>query len=173
MSQKTYIKAANIAMLVSIAVIFSACGSSAASRKDTASGTHGSAAYQLDQYTRGDQKSNTATGETGECVVNPVYFSFDSSELSSVARDMLSGDARCLKARSGAPITVTGMADSRGTEEYNLALGQKRAKVVVSYMVSLGVDAERLKDHSAGEEYARGTDELGWSLDRRAEFNLR
>jgi len=68
---------------------------------------------------------------------------------------------------------VTGYTDSRGTEEYNLALGDRRARAVIDYMGDLGADRSRLTSSSMGEEMAQGESEASWRLDRKVTFTER
>lgn len=107
--------------------------------------------------------------DTG-CQLNAVYFGFDSSNLEASAREAIAKNADCMRSKGIGGLRVTGYTDPRGTEEYNLALGDRRAKSVSQYMVSLGVDGKALSTSSVGEEMARGEDEAGWAQDRRAEF---
>ena len=102
------------------------------------------------------------------CVVETVYFAFDSSELDSSARAALQEAVECYrgKADPGLSLLLTGAADPRGTEEYNIALGERRARSVRGYLVSLGLDSSRISTTSVGEEFATGTDEAGWARDR-------
>ena len=131
-----------------------------------------------DGLTGSDQRgrrASTSGGDdlaNGNCRVESVYFAYDSSELDGSARSTLEGNAGCLNRRTGTA-AVTGMTDPRGTEEYNLALGDRRARTVSQYMGNLGVEGSRMQVHSVGEEYADGEDESGWSRDRRAEIELR
>jgi peptidoglycan-associated lipoprotein len=85
-------------------------------------------------------------------LLKPVYFSYDSVELTEEGRGILQKNAEYLKRRSTAKILIEGHADSRGTNEYNLALANRRADVVRTYIVSLGVAADRLTIVSKGEE---------------------
>ena len=107
----------------------------------------------------------------GPCSLDPVYFSFDSSTLESSARDAISQNAQCMRERGIGSVRITGYTDPRGTEEYNLALGDRRARSVEQYMSSLGVERGGLSTASMGEEMARGADESGWARDRRVEFS--
>ncbi len=102
------------------------------------------------------------------CVVETVYFAFDSSELDSSSRAALQEAVECLRGQSdaGMSLLLTGAADPRGTEEYNIALGERRAQAVRSYLTSLGLDGNRVSTTSVGEEMATGTDEAGWARDR-------
>jgi peptidoglycan-associated lipoprotein len=102
------------------------------------------------------------------CVVETVYFAFDSSELDSAARAALQEAADCYRGQAdpGLSLLLTGACDPRGTEEYNIALGERRAQSVRSYLTSLGLDSSRISTTSVGEEMATGTDEAGWARDR-------
>ena len=108
----------------------------------------------------------------GDCRTEAVYFAYDSSELDARARSAIESNANCVQRRTG-QAAVTGMTDPRGTEEYNLALGDRRARTVTQYMGNLGVEGSRMQVHSVGEEYASGEEESGWSRDRRADIELR
>lgn len=99
-----------------------------------------------------------------------VYFQYDESELSDDTRDALARNADLLKGQPQFQLTIEGHADSRGTNEYNLALGERRANAVRSYMSSLGVAADRMRTISYGEERPACTEEEEscWSQNRRA-----
>ena len=102
------------------------------------------------------------------CVVETVYFAFDSAELDSSARAALQEAVECYRGQAdpGLSLLLTGACDPRGTEEYNIALGERRAQSVRNYLVSLGLDSSRINITSVGEEMATGTDEAGWARDR-------
>jgi peptidoglycan-associated lipoprotein len=106
--------------------------------------------------------------------LKPVYFAYDSDALDDLARATMSANAEVLKKYSTWAITIEGHCDERGTAEYNLALGDRRALAVKNYMVSLGIVADRLKTISYGSEYpfAPGHDEQAWLQNRRAHFLL-
>jgi peptidoglycan-associated lipoprotein len=107
------------------------------------------------------------------CSLDTVYFAFDSSSLEPAARDAIAKNANCIKEKNYGGVQVTGYTDPRGTEEYNLALGDRRAKSVEQYLGSLGIDKGKLSTSSMGEEMARGEDEAGWAKDRKVEFTSR
>lgn len=107
------------------------------------------------------------------CSLSPVYFDFDVAELDSSARNAVAANVRCMKDRGIATVQLTGHTDPRGTEEYNLALGDRRARTATAYLRDLGVEEQRMNAVSAGEERATGDDERGWSQDRRADIELR
>ena len=98
-----------------------------------------------------------------------VFFAYDSSELSAEGRATLEKQAGWLKQYANVNITVEGHCDERGTREYNLALGERRAQAVKNYLVSLGVPAERLNTISYGKERpaVMGADESAWAQNRR------
>lgn len=102
----------------------------------------------------------------------PVFFAFDSSDLDSAGQQALNTNAEILKKYSTWVITIEGHADERGTAEYNLALGERRAVAARTYLVSLGVPADRLRTVSYGKEFPfdPGHDEAAWARNRRAQF---
>ncbi|MBV8200624.1 MAG: peptidoglycan-associated lipoprotein Pal [Acidobacteria bacterium] len=99
-----------------------------------------------------------------------VYFAFDESALNDDARGKLSRNADLLKAQARLNLTIEGHCDERGTSEYNLALGERRAAAVRSYLASLGVGADRMRTLSYGSERPVCTEheESCWSQNRRA-----
>jgi peptidoglycan-associated lipoprotein len=106
-----------------------------------------------------------------------VPFDYDKSDLGPQAREVLASVAQVLKERKaeGIDVTVEGHCDERGTVDYNIALGNRRAAAVADYLVDLGaVDRERAKKVSFGKERPRtpGHDEAAWAENRRAEFKL-
>jgi peptidoglycan-associated lipoprotein len=101
-----------------------------------------------------------------------VYFLFDSSALTPQAQDVLRKKAAFLKANPNVKVTIEGHCDERGTNEYNLALGEARAKSAKTFLVDLGVPAARLATISYGEERPidPGHTEEAWAKNRRAHF---
>jgi peptidoglycan-associated lipoprotein len=101
-----------------------------------------------------------------------VYFGYDSADLSSEARAALDANAGVLKKYPAWTVTIEGHCDERGTAEYNLALGERRAAAAQSYVVALGVPASRVKTVSYGKEFPfdPGHDEAAWARNRRAHF---
>ena len=102
----------------------------------------------------------------------PVFFALDSSEVDQLGQQALNADAAVLKKYPTWVITLEGHCDERGTAEYNLALGERRALAAKTYLVSLGVPADRLRTVSYGKEFPfdPGHDEAAWSKNRRAQF---
>lgn len=108
-----------------------------------------------------------------QCSFEPPLFDFDDVTLSEEARAALQRAVECIQRERNTRYVLIGRADPRGTAEYNLALGERRARVVQRYMISLGVLPDRLAVSSEGSEFATGTDEAGWRRDRRVDFRLR
>jgi peptidoglycan-associated lipoprotein len=104
--------------------------------------------------------------------LKPVFFEYDSSELAGDARGVLDANALVLKKYPSWTITIEGHCDERGTAEYNLALGERRAVASRAYLVSLGISADRLRTVSYGKEFPfePGHDENAYVKNRRAHF---
>ena len=102
----------------------------------------------------------------------PVFFFLDSFDVAGDAQKALTANAEILKKYPSWVITIEGHCDERGTAEYNLALGEKRALAAKTYLVSLGIPADRLRTVSYGKEFPfdPGHDEDAWSKNRRAHF---
>lgn len=117
-------------------------------------------------------RDHAAAAASNACELQAVYFDFDDDTLSQETRDVLTTAAQCyFRDRLPPHIVLTGAADPRGTEQYNLALGERRARAVQRFLVMLGVSDARISVHSMGEETAAGTDEASWRLDRRVVAN--
>jgi peptidoglycan-associated lipoprotein len=114
------------------------------------------------------------TNQAGELKValETIYFNFDSANLSDQARSGLVKNAGLLNKIGKASIRVEGNCDERGSDDYNLALGEKRAKQAVQYLINLGIPAQRLTAISYGKEKpaAPGHDEASWAKNRRDDF---
>lgn len=102
-----------------------------------------------------------------------IYFDYDSSSLRPDAIATLQKNADKIKQVPGVIIQLAGHCDERGTQEYNLALGERRALAVRDYLIKLGIPGERLVTISYGEEFPAdpGHDESAWAKNRRVEFN--
>ena len=104
--------------------------------------------------------------------LKPLYFLLDSADVSSEGQQVLQANAAVLKKYPTMQITIEGHCDERGTPEYNLALGERRALAAKNYLVSLGVPADKIKTVSYGKEFPfdAGHDDAAWSKNRRAHF---
>jgi peptidoglycan-associated lipoprotein len=101
-----------------------------------------------------------------------VYFPFDQFALTNEARRVLDANAIILKSYPALKVSIEGHCDSRGSDEYNLALGERRAHVVKNYLVSLGIGSDRFETISYGEELPADSamTESAWAMNRRTEF---
>jgi peptidoglycan-associated lipoprotein len=124
---------------------------------DTSGGTTGS----------GDVSSSQTSGE-----LQTVYFDFDSYRVTNDGRSALKANADWLKANPTAEVQIEGHCDERGTVEYNLALGERRAAATRSYLQKMGIAKKRISTISYGKERPEdpGHDESAWSKNRRASF---
>jgi peptidoglycan-associated lipoprotein len=104
--------------------------------------------------------------------LKPTFFVVDSAELDDAGRAVATANADVLKKYGSWVVTIEGHADERGTAEYNLALGERRALAVKTYLVSLGIAPDRLRTVSYGKEFPfdPGHDEAAWAKNRRAHF---
>jgi len=104
--------------------------------------------------------------------LRPAFFVLDSSDLDDAGRSVVTGNVEVLKKYPQWVVTIEGHCDERGTAEYNLALGERRAAAVKTYMVSLGIAPDRLRTVSYGKEFPfdQAHTEDGWSKNRRAHF---
>ena len=104
--------------------------------------------------------------------LQPVFFEYDSSDISDAGRGTLQANAAVLKKYPSWVVTIEGHCDERGTAEYNLALGERRAVAARTYLISLGIDPNRLRTVSYGSEFPfdPAHSEGAWSRNRRAHF---
>jgi len=104
--------------------------------------------------------------------LKPVFFALDSDVLSAEAQKALDDAAALLKRYPSWAVTLEGHCDERGTAEYNLALGERRAVAARAYLVSVGIPADRLRTVSYGKEFPfdPGHDDAAWAKNRRAHF---
>ncbi len=165
--------------LFAIAFLFAACetasnvtgdsvsGSSSSSASGSASASASKAATASSSTTSAKQMSDA---EKLAQVGNTVYFGFDSAELTSDAQTALDRQAAFLNVNPALVVIVEGHADERGTREYNLALGDRRATAVRDYLLAKGLNAARIRTVSYGKERpaVSGSNEESWEKNRRA-----
>ena len=103
-----------------------------------------------------------------------IYFDYDKSDIRSDARNILAENAKGLTDHPTATIRIEGNCDERGTDEYNMALGQRRAEAAKAYLVNYGIDGGKITTISYGESrpVAKGHDEASWSQNRRDDFTI-
>lgn len=121
-----------------------------------------------------DQQSDEYKRIHGRCSENlsPIYFDFDQAGVSPAMTEILISNAEYLKTIPNAMVTIEGNSDERGTNEYNLALGERRAINSRQYLINLGIAADRMRTLSYGEERPLflGQDEDAYSMNRRVDF---
>ena len=140
-------------------------GSGASSDESSASSESSSADYS--------NNLSVVPGSQEDLIVNVgdrVFFGYDSSDLDADAQELLQDQVAWLKQYPAVSVTVEGHCDERGTREYNLALGEKRAQAVKNYLLSLGVSSERVSTISYGKERPAvvGSNDNAWSQNRRS-----
>lgn len=156
-----------IAILSLVSVLnLSSCASKDVKPSDEDKGNVAAATDTALDNTLGDSDSGKASG------LQTVHFGFDSSTLDEATKSTLKGNADILKANSKMKVQVEGHTDARGGIQYNIALGEKRANSVKSYLSSLGVSGDRITIVSFGKERPLdpGTTEDAYSKNRRANF---
>ena len=124
------------------------------------------------QETAKEMATGQAAAGALESALQKIYFNFDSAALSDESRANLSKNAELLASQPSVKLQIEGNCDERGSDEYNLALGERRAKAARDYLVNLGVAPDRLSIISYGEEKPadQGHDEAAWAKNRRDEF---
>ena len=159
-------------LLAGMAISLASAGCKSSGQAETA-GTGGVTGSEFDD---GGMASADQAGQRGRAIgLETVYFDFDSYQIRDDAKPLLKGNAQTIKGKPNWPaVVIEGHTDERGSEEYNLALGQRRAEQVKSYLVDLGVPAARLDTVSFGESQpaVQGHDEAAWQYNRRSEFAL-
>ena len=161
-----FISASGSATLFAAALLLAACSSD----PDVAATADTGGASSTTQTTDTGQ---VAPGSKEDFVINVgdrVFFDYDQYDLKPEAQAQLERQAAWLQQFPAVTLTVEGHCDERGTREYNLALGERRANAVTNYLVALGVDPNRLQTISYGKERPEvlGADESAWAQNRRA-----
>ena len=139
--------------------------STSTSTSSSSSGASGSSSDSTITYSY-DTDPKTALIKVGD----RVLFGYDSSELDDDDRSVLDNQAKFLNQNPSLKVTIEGHCDERGTREYNLALGEKRASAVKDYLISVGINSERISVVSYGKERPQvlGSNKAAWSMNRRS-----
>ncbi len=150
----------NFLLVVFAGLLLTACATQKKVAKESASGL-----IQSDIYTGKDTVEFLATG-----VPDRVFFATNKSILTTASRDTLRKQAAWMRKNKDITVTVEGHADERGTREYNLALGDRRANAVKDYLLTYGISGGRLSVISYGKERPvnSGSSPLAWSQNRRS-----
>ena len=161
--------------MCAVAFLFTACETASNVAGDSASGSSSSSATAAGTTSSSASNSTTAATQMSDAeklaqVGNTVYFGFDSSELAGEAQATLDRQAAFLNVNPTMVVIIEGHADERGTREYNLALGDRRAVAVRDYLLAKGLNAARVRTVSYGKERpaVSGSNEEAWAKNRRA-----
>lgn len=163
------VKAVTTVLLFGAVIALSACSSKTDTETNIKAENPGEALAgeeSLDSRPLGISEGRTSKG------MLPVYYNFDSADITRDQVPRLETNADFAKAHSQYTIRIEGNADSRGTSEYNMALGERRAKSAERYLINLGVDKAKMTTVSYGEEriLRQGQDESSMAENRRADF---
>lgn len=128
----------------------------------------------LNDQMKGNANANPTEGDLTACGAQPIHFDYDSSVLKADATDTLKSVAACLQSHKTWTVQLEGHTDERGSTQYNLALGERRAHAAEKYLADAGVEKARISTVSYGSErpVAQGHDETAWSQNRRVEFRI-
>lgn len=159
-----------LSLLAVVALSLAACGGSETTKPsvdDKSVGTDGTGTGSGSDVT-----GKALEGKADLLAKRRVYFAFDSSSVDDENRAIVEAHAAYLAANKNVKVVLEGHADERGSREYNLALGERRAQAVERMVKALGVGADRIKTVSYGEEKAVAQDhtEAAWALNRRVEI---
>ena len=168
-----------VAVLATV-LFLSACESTSGIKEDegaapgttTGSQDSGATTSGADAGTGGGFRGNPLDDPASLLSTRTVYFEYDSAEIKGPDRPVIEAHGRYLADNPGASVTLEGHADERGSREYNIALGERRANAVRQLMTLLGASGSQIRVVSYGEErpVAEGHDESAWSLNRRVEI---
>ena len=162
------LKVAKSATVIAAILMLAACSSTPA----PVANSGGAGTAQPPQVASNAPTTNVTPGSADDFKTNVgdrIFFDFDKYDLSAEARAQLEKQATWLKTFPNVTVTVEGHCDERGTREYNLALGERRAASAKNYLVALGIDPNRIQTISYGKERPAvlGSDETAWAQNRR------
>jgi len=165
-------------VVVSISFLTGGCAQTSVRSTDegvgAAAGQHGEAMgaeESLSTAAKDKSVNSYSEGRTSSAML-PVYFDFDQSNIRKDQKGRIEGNAYYLKNHAGSTVRIEGNCDERGTNEYNMALGERRAMASKKYLLNMGISEDRLQTVSYGEEkpLLYGHDELSWAQNRRDDF---
>ena len=169
-------KMVSVVILISAAAVFTTgCKLPWMKNRTSSTANTGTGTFKLpeDTSTLGDRKNfaglNPATGQ-----VDPVLFGYDSAQIEATEQTKIQAVADYMKANPQVKVSIEGNCDERGSAEYNLSLGERRALAARAFLVSQGIDAARIETKSFGKEMPKdpGHTEDAWRANRRDEFKL-
>jgi len=154
---------------IAYAILLSACGGNV---QDQTSSGEGGTAVETESVSGDQGLSGSELGPDGRPLTTRIFFAFDSSKIDDNSRETLEANASYLSAHPDVKVKLEGHCDERGTREYNLALGERRAKAAAELLRVLGIDGSRISTVSFGEEkpLVDEHDEAAWAKNRRVEI---
>jgi peptidoglycan-associated lipoprotein len=175
---KSYLKVVAVGVMMGAVLMVSGCSSKKVAPADA--GVTSSPAAEAPEFKGEGLDAQASDGKSAFTILEgrttgpmlPIYFDFDKSNVRKDQKSRMETNASYLKDNPSAVIAIEGNCDERGTNEYNMALGERRALAAKKYLGNMGVDASRLTTISYGEEKPLnfGHDELAWSQNRRDDF---
>ncbi len=166
-------KQLGIVLLIAVLGILAGCSSNSKKEDDSSkTATSNTDATHGAEMGGSGMATEMHSGQADALSKRVIYFEFDSSDVTSEAREIISAHAQNLSQNANLSVVLEGHADERGTREYNVALGERRAKAVQELLVLQGVQPSQIQVISFGEERpaAVGHDESAWRLNRRVEI---
>jgi len=156
-------------LAIAYALMLTACGGNV---QNEPSADEGNTSAQTSGVSDQEGLGGSEIGPDGKPLSTRIFFSFDSSNIDDNSRETLEANANYLVAHPGEKVRLEGNCDERGTREYNLALGERRAKAAAEILKVMGVDGSRISTVSYGEEkpLVDGHDEAAWAKNRRVEI---
>lgn len=129
---------------------------------------------RMEAERRAREEAEREAARAREIIAEMVHFDYDRSDIRAEDQAILRRKVGVLRANPNVMIRIEGHADERGTDEYNLALGQRRANAIKDFLVGFGLDPNRFETTSFGEERPlnRGSNEMAWAQNRRGEFQI-
>ena len=175
----------SLSMLILALVFSGACSKKVVTRTDDTAGDSTQGALNTDDSSLNQEDlskaediteggSGMSSDNTMMINLEDIYFEFDRSTLTAKSRDILTKKALWLKSNSTVKVVIEGHCDNRGTNEYNLALGDRRAASTKAFLVDMGISPSRMITISYGEErpLINGQNEEAWAKNRRAHFEV-
>lgn len=166
------LKSVALISLLGLSLFVSSCSTAKKKMESSTAGTTPTAVVDDGKNTGLGLEANGDSDSNKAGALKTVYFDFNSAGLSAETKETLNNNAQFLKANAKVKVQIEGHCDERGGVQFNLALGEKRAKGVRDYLAAQGVESSRITTISFGKErpVAFGHDDAAWSQNRRANF---
>ncbi|MCU0599220.1 MAG: peptidoglycan-associated lipoprotein Pal [Desulfobacterales bacterium] len=173
-SSKVWLKILVLIFAMGFVFTTGCCKKKPVDTEPATAGKEGISEDELAAKRKAEQEAMLKKAAMQKFVNEDVYFDFDDASIRTDAKATLKDKADFLKANPGVSVTIEGHCDERGTEAYNLALGERRAQSIKTFLVNAGIDKSRLQTISYGEEKPvdPGKNEAAWAKNRRGHFRV-